>query len=232
MHPILFELGPFTVYSYGAFVALGFVVFTLLAQRRALVINLDAGKILDLNILILVFGIIGARIMYVLLNIRYYAANPFELADLSKGGLVWYGGVFAAFLAASIYLKKNRMDFWDTADLIAPYLALGQTFGRIGCFFNGCCYGDNGVPVQLYSSAALLGIFLVLRFWQDSRKFKGEIFLGYCMLYSAKRFAIEFIRADNPRIFACFTVSQIISIFVFTLAFGLFIRLRNQRVDG
>lgn len=226
MHPILFKIGPLTVYSYGAFVALGFAVFALLIERRARAMKIDSGKMLDLAILILVSGIVGARIMYVTLNISYYVANPAELIDLSKGGLVWYGGLFAAFLAGSIFVKINKIDLWDTLDLIAPYLALGQSLGRIGCFFNGCCYGSGDAPVQLYSSAALLAIFIALRLWQDARKFKAEIFLGYCMLYSIKRFAIEFLRADNPRILGGLTISQIISVFVFTLTLTLFIKRR------
>jgi len=224
MHPVLYRIGPLTVYSYGAFVAIGFAVFAFLAERRARAMKIDSGKILDLAILILVSGIVGSRIMYVVLNLSYYAANPAELIDLSKGGLVWYGGLFAAFFAGSIYVKINKMDLWDTLDLIAPYLALGQSLGRIGCFFNGCCYGSNGAPVQLYSSAALLAIFIALRLWQDARKFKGEIFLGYCMLYSVKRFAIEFLRADNPRMLAGLTISQVISVFVFILASVIFIK--------
>jgi len=226
MHPVLFNIGPLRVYSYGAFVALAFAVFALLTERRARAMNIDSGRMLDLAILILVSGIVGSRIMYVTLNMSYYAANPAELIDLSKGGLVWYGGAFAAFLAGSIYVKINRMDLWNILDLIAPYLALGQSLGRIGCFFNGCCYASDGAPVQLYSSAILLVIFVILRIWQDARKFKGEIFLGYCMLYPVKRFAIEFLRADNPRILAGLTISQVISVFVFVIAFAIFFKRR------
>ena len=227
MHPILAKFGVITIYSYGVMVAAGFGLASFFIYKRAEKFGLNKDKILDFLIIILVAGILGGRLLYVLLNFGYYAARPLEIPNLSKGGLVLYGGFMTALAAAAAFLKKERLNFWAVVDLVAPYLALGQAFGRIGCFFNGCCYGANGAPVQLYSSLALIGIFLALRFWQDARKFNGEIFLGYCMLYTVKRFVIEFIRADNPRIFICFTISQIISIFVFMLALGLFIKRRS-----
>ncbi|MDP3804358.1 MAG: prolipoprotein diacylglyceryl transferase, partial [Candidatus Omnitrophota bacterium] len=144
MHPILLKLGPFTVYSYGVMVAIGFGIFTFLVYRRAAKFNIDQDKIIDLTILILVWGIIGARLLYVASNLSFYLANPVDIVNLSKGGLVWYGGFLAALFAGMVYLKNNRLNFWEITDLIAPYIALAQGFGRIGCFFNGCCYGKNG----------------------------------------------------------------------------------------
>lgn len=224
MHPILLKLGPVTIYSYGAFVALAFAVSAFLIYRRAADFGIDKDKVADLFILMLVAGIIGARLLYVLLNIEHYKAAPLELTDLSKGGLVWYGGFFAALSAAIVYTNRKRMEFLNTMDLIAPYIALGQAFGRVGCFFNGCCYGINGMPVQLYSSFLLVVIFIILRFWQGRRRFEGEISLGYCVLYSLKRFGIEFLRGDNPRIFLNLTISQIISLFVIIAAAFIFIK--------
>jgi len=228
MHPILLKLGPFTVYSYGAFVALGFAAATFLIYRRAASFHIDKDNIIDLVILMLVAGVAGARLLYVLLNFGYYRANPFEIINLSKGGLVWYGGFLAALGSTIMYTKLKKMEFWNTMDLIAPYIALAQAFGRIGCFFNGCCYGRDGIPVQLYSSLLLVIIFILLALRQNWRKFTGEIVLDYCILYSLKRFGIEFFRGDNPKIFLGMTISQIISLVVLALAIPIFIKKASK----
>lgn len=223
MHPILLKIGPFNIYSYGVMVAIGFGIFTFLAYRRAEKFNISRDKVIDLAILILVWGIIGARLLYILLNMSFYLANPLDIIKLSKGGLVWYGGFAAALLAAIIYLKNNALNFWEVADLIAPYIALAQGFGRIGCYLNGCCYGINGFPVQLCASASLFVIFIILLVMQERRHYVGEIFLGYCVLYSLKRFVIEFFRGDNPKILSVFTLSQIASVIIFIAALALFV---------
>ena len=235
MHPVLAKFGPLTVYSYGAMVAFGFGLAALLIYKRAPRFGLDKDRMLDAAVIILIAGIIGARLLYVFLNINYYAAYPLELFNLSKGGLVWYGGFLTAFITLIWYAKRKRLNFWNVADLIAPYIALAQGFGRIGCFLNGCCYGIEvppnfplcvvfpgeriaRIPTELYSSLALFIIFLILLAWQERRRFAGEIFLGYLLLYSVKRFLIEFLRGDNPRFFYGLTLSQVISIAVFFTA--------------
>jgi len=224
MHPILLKLGPVTVYSYGAFVALGFAAAALLISRRAVKFGINKNDAVDLIVLMLVAGVIGARLLYVLLNIGYYSANPFEVIDLSKGGLVWYGGFFAAIASAAIYIRQKKMGFLNTMDLVAPYIVLAQAFGRVGCFLNGCCYGFNSYPIQLVSSFILVIIFIILRSWQDRRRFIGEITLWYCVLYSLKRFGVEFFRADNPRIIIGLTISQVISLFVLIAAVIIFMK--------
>ena len=228
MHPILLKLGPITIYSYGAFVALGFAVAAFLIYRRAASFGIDKDRTIDLLVVMLMTGIAGARLLYVLLNLGYYRSNLFELIDLSRGGLVWYGGFFAAIGSAAVYIRGKRMGFWNTMDLVVPYIALAQAFGRVGCFFNGCCYGVNGIPIQLYSSFILVMIFVVLLYWQDRRRFKAEISLGYCVLYSLKRFCIEFFRGDNPKIFLGLTISQVISLFVIILAGIVFIKKASE----
>ena len=224
MHPILLKLGPVTVYSYGAFVALGFAAAAFLIYRRAAHFGIDKDNAMDLVILMLVSGVVGARLFYVLLNMAYYRANPYEIINLSRGGLVWYGSFFAAIGSAVIYIKRRKIGFLNAMDLIVPYIALAQAFGRAGCFFNGCCYGLDGIPIQLYSSFLLVVIFVLLVYWQDRRRFKGEIALGYCMLYPLKRFGVEFFRGDNLRIFSGLTISQVISLFVFIIAALIFIK--------
>lgn len=229
MHPIIAKIGPLYIYSYGLMIALGFAVAILLSYREAQHFKINKDKIVDFGIVILLGGLIGARLFFVLMNIKYYIANPLEIVNLSKGGLVWYGGFLTGILVGIIFVKKNNINFWDGADLLAPFIALAQSIGRIGCFLNGCCYGSIvnkgyvlGVtfphetvlrhPAQFYESLTLLILFLVLRYWQRHRHFKGEIFLGYAMLYSLSRFVLEFFRGDNPKIFAGLTIAQLVSI--------------------
>jgi phosphatidylglycerol:prolipoprotein diacylglycerol transferase len=224
-------------------IAVGFSLAALLAYRRAQKFGLREDDIADLLVLLLVTGIIGGRILYVLLNLGYYVNDPLEVLNLTKGGLVWYGGFGAALLAGSLFIKRRRrMNFWTTADLIAPYIALAQAFGRIGCYLNGCCYGiaapshyifGGRHPTQVYSALALFIIFIIVLRWQDKRRFSGEAFLGYCMLYSCKRFFIEFLRADNPRIILDLTMSQLVGIAAFIAAAYLFkLRMGRWRREG
>lgn len=240
MHPIITQIGPICVYSYGLMVAIGFAIVALLAYRQAPEFGLDREKVIDFTIAVLIGGIAGARIFYVLAHFKYYISNPIEVINITKGGLVWYGGLLAGILIAVWFTRRNKINFWDGADLLAPYLALAQAMGRIGCFLNGCCYGSPagadflfGVvfpgetvlrhPVQIYSAVILIAIFVILKIWQNSRHFKGEIFLGYCMLSSLARFALEFLRGDSPRVLICMTPAQIISGAIFKIGLVIFI---------
>lgn len=240
MHPTLFNIGSLTIYSYGVMVAIGFLVANFFIYRTASSFGFDRNRVIDITVIALVTGIIGARILYIILNLSYYLRTPLEILNLSRGGLVWYGGFFAAFISILVYARYSGYNFWSLLDLMVPYVALAQAFGRIGCFLNGCCYGIESSatypmkvvfpgeyiprhPTQLYSAVLLFLIFVVLKTWQDRRRFYGEIFLGYCMLYSAERFVIEFLRGDNPKLLFGLTISQEISIIVFAAAVIFFI---------
>jgi len=120
MHPILTKIGPVYVYSYGLMVAVGFAVATLLAYRHAGEYGLDRDKIIDFGIMSLIGGVVGGRALYVALNLRYYIANPLEIVNLTKGGLVWYGAFICGLLIAIWFVRKNKIDFWNASDLYAP----------------------------------------------------------------------------------------------------------------
>ncbi|MBN2452782.1 MAG: prolipoprotein diacylglyceryl transferase [Candidatus Omnitrophica bacterium] len=237
MHPILLKIGPFTLYSYGLMVAVGFAFAAAIIYIRAPKFGIDRNTMIDYIILLLVAGILGARLLYVLLNFRYYVTNPVEILNLSGGGLIWYGGFIIALAASAWFARSRKVEFWNASDLVAPCIALGQAFGRIGCYLNGCCYGapapnwfpfGDRYPTQIFSSITLFVIFIILLLWQERRRFQGEIFLGYCLLYSFKRFLIEFLRGDNPKIFSGLTMSQLISIAVFITALFIFMIRFNQ----
>lgn len=208
MYPILFEFGPVKIYSYGLALAFAFIVSIYLARIEARRQRIPPEKIASLAFLVILSGILGARILYVLQNLDYYVNSPLEIVMLNKGGLSFYGGLILAAISAAIFLKRENLPALKTFDVLAPYLALGQAIGRIGCFLNGCCYGaGDALPVQLYASLGLLLIFIILRIYQS--------FLLYCLLYSSLRFFMEYLRTDNLPVAANLTVHQIISIAVF-----------------
>lgn len=141
MRRILFTLGPVNIYSYGLMLALAFLSGMYLIEKKARKQGLDITKILDLVFLILFSGILGARVLFVILNWDYYRSDPIGIFKVWEGGLVFYGGLILAFFVSAWFLKKNKLSFWKTADILSPALALGIALGRIGCFLNGCCYG-------------------------------------------------------------------------------------------
>jgi len=249
MHPVLFELGPITVRSYGVCVALAFLTGFTLLHIETVRKNFYPEKILDLNLLILVSGIIGARALHVIVNFDFYSQNPLGMLAVWRGGLAFYGGLIVAIFVSLWFLLRNGIPVLAAADFYAPYVALGQAIGRIGCFLNGCCYGKPvaagypGVffpgesfaryPTQVYASLALLLIFFALSLARRKKFFPGFVMGLYLLLYSAQRFIIDFLRGDNPTYIYGLTVSQIISIFVFILtALLLFIIHAKTKVHG
>lgn len=228
MHPVICTIGPFSVYSYGFMLVVAFSVCSWLACQQAKRQNINPEIIFNLLFEVFIFGVIGARIFYVMENISYYFKNPLEIIMLQYGGLSWFGGLISGVISGAIYLRKKRLEIYKTLDLVIPYVALGQAFGRIGCLLNGCCFGKasaHGIyfeahkltllPVQIYSSIMLFIIFIVLRLMQNKARLAGQIFFLYLLLYSIKRFFIEFLRADNPVIFFGLTLFQVLSILIF-----------------
>lgn len=230
MHPVLFKIGSYPVYSYGAMLALAFLVCSFLAKRRGAAIGMDGEKVMDLMITLIVSGVIGGRLMFVLLDLDYFGSRPLDIFKLWEGGLAWYGGFILAIISGAVFLRINKMPVLKTADLIIPYVALGQAIGRIGCFLNGCCYGkatalpigvvfnpEQGavLPTQLFESVAMFIAYLILRRRVPSN---GRTLFLYLILYSAFRFSIEFLRGDNMLTVMGFTFSQAVSIAIFAAA--------------
>ena len=245
MHPILFQIGPFTIYSYGVALATAFLVCISLIQRESKKYNLNTETISNFCFWLLVSGIVGARILYCLLNPRLFIKKPLEILMLHHGGLVWYGGLIVAILVGSIYLRKRKLPVLKVMDFIIPYIALGHAIGRVGCFLNGCCFGRSSenwgiyfpvhqarlIPSQLYSSFFLVVIFFILRYLRGRPHKEGEVFVFYIFFYSLMRFFIEFIRGDSQNFIGGFTVFQLISSFLFLSSiYGIFyIRSTKRR---
>ncbi len=143
MHPIAFQFGSLTIHWYGVMIALAFLAGLWTATRRARHENISSERIADIVIWIMVGAILGARIVYVATYWKdEFAGQPLsEIFMIQHGGLVYYGGLIGATIAGVIYIRWKKLPLWKTADVLAPSIALGNVFGRIGCFLNGCCFG-------------------------------------------------------------------------------------------
>jgi len=143
VHPIFFHLGSLTIRWYGVMMALAFFAGLWTALRRARMANVSGDAITDVTLWLMLGGIVGARIVYVTTYWKQeFADQPFsEVFMVQHGGLVFYGGLIGAIVAGLIYLRWKKLPVWKIADVLAPSIALGSVFGRIGCLLNGCCYG-------------------------------------------------------------------------------------------
>ena len=231
MHPIICQIGPFPVYSFGLMLATAVFLCTFLLQKEAQKKGFDPNVIVDFVFWIVVSGIIGSRLFYIALNLSYFMDNPSEIIMLQRGGLAWQGGLVFGVLAALFFIKRKKLPLKEIADLSAPYLALGQAIGRIGCFLNGCCYGKEvswGIyfpvhharlyPTQLFDSLGLFLIFLFLKKYQALQKNSGETFVLYLLSASLLRFFVEFFRADHTILILNLSIFQIVSMIIIVLA--------------
>ena len=252
MHPVLIRFGPLTIHTYGFLIAVGFLVALWLAAIRAGKEGIPSGKIMDLGFYVLLAAIVGSRLFFVLINAEHYISRPLDIFKIWEGGLVFYGGVLLALPIAVWHIKRNRLDLWGTADILAPSIAIGHAFGRLGCLAAGCCHGkpaENlpwGIiftnpeslaptnvplhPTQIYESAGELLIFLLLLLIGTRKTFKGQLFMLYLIFYAVLRFIVEFFRGDSGRGFIMenISVSQGISVLIFVIGLIGVLMLRRR----
>lgn len=241
MFPVICTIGPLTVYSYGLMLALAAVVCTFLLQKEAKQIGAAPLLVADLSFWVIISGIIGGRLFFILLNLSYFRENPSEIIMLQRGGLAWQGALIAGSLAVFIFIKQKNMPLAKTLDFVAPYAALGQAIGRIGCFLNGCCYGREvwwGIffpahqarlhPTQLYDAVGLFFIFLFLKKYQNLVKRPGEVFILYLIMAAALRFFVEFFRADHTEIFWGLSIFQLVSLGICAIAIYGYLYLKSR----
>src|SRR5262249_44927499 len=254
MYPRLFELGPITVYTYGVLLAAAYLLGLQLARVRARARGLDANRVLDLGIYIIISALIGAKLLLLVTDFRTFTSNPRELLTLARSGGVFYGGLILAVTVALLYIRKIGLPLWTTCDVFAPGIAVGHVVGRFGCLFAGCCYGKPttmpwGItftdpfaaanvgtplnvplhPTQLYEAGAELLILIVLLTTEPKgRSYPGRTFWLYMLLYAISRFIIEFFRGDERGAVGVFSTSQFISILLAPLAVVMLVYLGRR----
>ena len=255
MHPILFEFGGFTIYSYGVLLAAAYLLGLQFALIRARSRGLDRERVMDLGIWIIISALVGAKLLLLVVDYRPFLANPRTIVDLLRSGGVFYGGLIAAVTVALAYIWRHRMPMWTTTDVFAPGIALGHVVGRLGCLLAGCCFGrptsvpwaisfhdpnafaTSGTPLgvslhptQLYEAGAeaLILVFL-LAFERRGRPFPGRTFWSYMLLYGVSRFIIKFYRGD-PRgtVFDALSTSQFVSVILVPLSVVMLVLLSRR----
>jgi phosphatidylglycerol---prolipoprotein diacylglyceryl transferase len=231
MHPLLFKMGPLTLYSYGILVALAFMVGTLWTTSRAAKAGENVDQYLQAIFWIMVAGFTGARLLYVIYFPSLYLHHPLQIL-LDRGGLVWYGGLVAALMASLLFVWLKKISIWKFGDILVVPAAVGLAIGRVGCFMSGCCYGKQtllpwGVefppghetypfhvhPTQLYESFALILLALLLEMVYRRSKTVGTTMSLFFIGYGIIRFLIEYLRGDVVYwIGHLFTASQVFSL--------------------
>ena len=242
MHPILFRFHAITIYTYGFFVALAVLAAYFLAAQRAKTMGLDPSLAMDLVFYLFISGIIGARLFYVIQHYEDYQGHLFKIISIPEGGLIWYGGFIVAALAGIAAAAWKRWPFLKLCDLLAPILPLAHAIGRLGCFFNGCCFGrvtDTRIgftfpgeeaarfPVQLFEAAALVLLSAGLFYFSRKKRADGELFIIYLIFYSIFRFFIEFLRGDQ-KLLLFLTPPQWTSILLFLGGVFLFFMVSRK----
>ena len=259
MHPILFRIGPWPVYSYGVLLALAYLAGLQLAVVRARRAGLDAARVMDLGIYLIIAALVGAKLMLIAVDFQYFRQQPRELFSLVRAGGVFYGGLLAAFFVGIWLLRRYGLPVWRTADLIAPGIALGHVIGRFGCLLAGCCYGrptdvawaitftdpvaaaNVGTPLdvplhptQLYDAGAELIILgLLLATERRGRPFPGRTIWLYILLYAISRFIIEIYRGDERGTLfglTALSTSQFVSVVLVPVSLYMLWRLRKRAV--
>jgi phosphatidylglycerol:prolipoprotein diacylglycerol transferase len=229
MYPELFRIGNFPMNTYGLLLAVGMMLALFVAARLGARDGLPRERMYDLGLWTLIGGLLGSKLLMLVVD-EQFRANPWNIFsfDFLRSGGVYYGGFLGGFITLFFLIKRYKLSFWKVADAFAPGVALGQFFGRQGCFAAGCCWGkpttlpwgvqftemgheNTGVPIfdpdglalhlhptQLYESFTMLAVFVLLIWLHRRKKFDGQILVAYGIIYSIVRFTIEFFR-DDPR---------------------------------
>jgi phosphatidylglycerol:prolipoprotein diacylglycerol transferase len=218
------SLGPFTLHTYGVLLAVAFLAGLWVVSRQAKKSGLDPGRVTDLAVWVLIAGLVGAKVLLVAVEGRFYIKNPREFLSILQSGGVFYGGLMGGIAAAWFCVRRYALPGWQTADVLAPGVIIGQAIGRLGCFAAGCCWGKPAQvpwavtfrdvyasravgtpmdtplhPTQIYESLGALLIFLGLLWLAPRKRFHGQVVLAYAFAYSGLRFVIEFFRGDPDR---------------------------------
>jgi phosphatidylglycerol:prolipoprotein diacylglycerol transferase len=246
VRPILIQIGELAIPSYGIMLVISFLMALWFAKRHAKNFNISPIIIENLAFYLMLGVIIGGRMLYVISHWSQYENHLLDIFAIWKGGMMFFGGFVGGFIAGMLYLKKEKLSVLQVTDIVAPAIALGHFFTRIGCFLNGCCFGkpsnlpwavkfpENCVagnqfnvplhPTQIYSSLFGLALFFFLGKRLLSQHRTGEVFSLYLIFYGGFRFGIDFIRYYEDR--ANFWINQLIAIGLIVV--GMIIYLRSS----
>jgi prolipoprotein diacylglyceryl transferase len=241
MNPIAFEVFGLSIRWYGILMALSMLLGCLLTIRLATKKGYKDDSIYDLLLVVLICSVIGARLYYVVFNWGYYGANPSQILNFRGGGMAIHGGVIFGVLSGYIFSRIKKLNFFELVDLAAPGLILGQAIGRWGNFMNGEAHGGptdlpwaimvDGVgvhPTFFYESMWNLMVFAFLLWYLKRRKFNGEGFLFYGILYSIGRFFIEGMRTDSLML-GSLRMAQVISVVIIIVFLGIIVMTRIRQ---
>jgi phosphatidylglycerol---prolipoprotein diacylglyceryl transferase len=244
MHPILLKIGSVEIRWYGVMIALAFLTGTFLGVREARRKGYDPELIYDLLFYVMIAGIVGARLYYVMVsNPGYFVRHPLDIVAIWRGGLALHGGLIGGLLAGIWFCRKRHLAFWSFADLLTPSIMLGQAVGRGACTLNGCSYGKPTTlpwavtftdpaaqaphniplhPTQFYEMATDILIFMILWKFRTRTRFDGQLFLLYAGIYAVARFILEFFRGDSLMVAGLFPVPQVFSVFLFIATLAVY----------
>lgn len=252
MHPILFEVGSITVYTYGFCIAVGALLgfaYMYWQGKKQYGITFDQSN--NLFIFLVLAGVIGGKLFMIFEDPALYLSKPKKL--FTGSGFVFYGSLLTAVPIMLWYFKKIKVPVLGLLDVMAAVTCIVHGFGRIGCFMAGCCYGlptDSFLsviftspvcqaeplhtplhPTQLYEATFIFTILIVLLILKSKKQFDGQLFLIYLMVYAIGRGILELFRGDMERGFLIENIlsnSQFISLLVFSVALYFYLRLKPK----
>lgn len=253
MHPILFKIGSFTIYTYGFCIAMGALLgFLYMYWQGKKQYKLTFDQSNNLFILLVLGGVVGGKLFMIFEDPSLYLSQPKKL--FSGSGFVFYGSLLTTIPVMLWYFKKIKVPVLGMLDVMAVVTCIVHGFGRIGCFMAGCCYGlptdgflsvvfTNPVcqaeplhtplyPTQLFEAAFIFSILIVLLLLKKKKNFDGQLFLIYLMVYAIGRGILEIFRGDIERGFLIENIlsnSQFISILVISVALYFYIRLNKTK---
>lgn len=239
----IFSFGPIHIYFFGLMVVLGIIAGSIFAIKQAEKRGIIEDTILNVIIISVISGVVGARLFYILFyNPTYYINNPSEIFKIYEGGLSIHGGILSAIIAGYIYSVKSKNSFLKLADIIAMALPLAQGIGRIGCDVFGkpmnniMPWGVNYRgqilhPAQVYEF--ILDYVLFIFLWRKSynKKFEGELFSIYLISFPIIRGIVEFFRI-NPVIWGPFSISHLLSLIFVIIGIIVYKLLSNKYSDN
>lgn len=253
MHPYILQYGSFKISSYGLFLGIALMVGVWLAKKIGQRQGVSPQKVDSISFWLILSGILGSRFLYTFVeHWDVYGSDPLRFFRFHEGGLSFSGGLVFAVLGAIAYCKKHGISFWKMADILSPSLALGFSIAKIGCFMMGCCHGKQcdlpwgvvytrqdslanplGVPLhpsQIYESIATLAIFAILYRITPKKKFDGQVFLSFLILYGVVRSLLESFRGEVGHL-GILTTAQAINLplILGALAAWKILRTRSDR---